>query len=91
MSSAFSLHDIAPRLARARDQLVAERRQARKYRAWLRNCVLDAERILAHRELQVIRGRRGKYIARRHRLVEEAKRELAYYQSALATAEQEAP
>ena len=88
----FSLRDVAPRLARARDELVWERAQARRERRWLRSRVLDAERVLAHRDLQLIRacatGKR-RQIRRRQRLLDEVRRELATYRERLADAERQ--
>jgi hypothetical protein len=85
-----SLHDIAPRLARARDSILWDRVRARRERGWLRDRVLDAERVLAHRELQLIRaGATGKRrdIRRRQRLLDEVRREVEYYRARLAEME----
>lgn len=73
------LADIAPRLALARDQrrveLAAESRRRRRLLAEL----LEAERLVAHRELQLIRaqaiGRRA-YIAQRAAKLESGRVEL---------------
>jgi hypothetical protein len=84
---------FAPRLTRARDQLVEERRLGRRRRGWLRDRVLDAERLVAHRELQLIReSDRGSAfkVRRRSRLLDEARRELASYNRLLDDAEREA-
>lgn len=78
---------FAPRLARARDDLIATLVRERHERKWLRDRVLDAERVVAHRELQLLRGRRGRYLRGRHRLLAEARRELDTYTRLLAEAE----
>lgn len=85
-----SIREFAPRLALARDQLIKERREARERRMWLRDRKLDAERLVSHRELELIRANsRGKRSAiwRRHRLLDEAIRELATYCRLVAEAE----
>lgn len=76
----FSLHDIAPRLARARDQLVEERRRERAGREHIARLKLRAERNLAHRELQLARASaadNGRYIAERHRKLAAARAQMA--------------
>jgi hypothetical protein len=88
-----SLHDIAPRLARARDQLIEERRLARKEREHLRREVLRAQWRVDHRDLQLVRAAStndGGYIRRRQRLLKAAKAELAYYKRRAAEAERTA-
>lgn len=66
------LHEIAPRLARARDAWVATERT----RVRLETKRLQADRLLAHRELQDVRaantGNR-KYIRHRRRKLEAAR------------------
>jgi 16S rRNA G1207 methylase RsmC len=75
-----TLHDIAPRLARARDLLAEQRESRRRYNALL----LKAERNLAHRELQLARAyatrravRNRQYMEARQRKLEESVREVA--------------
>ncbi len=80
--SRFSLHDIAPRLARARDQLREERRKERIARDRHRRESLKAERLVAHRELQLERANatgKGRYIMARRRKLRAAQREMAKY------------
>lgn len=85
MSKAFSLSDIAPRLARARDGLLEERR---RYNIELRHdekMLLKAEQLVAHRELQILRGgNRARYIAERQRKLTWAQEVLARAQERLA-------
>lgn len=76
----FSLHSIAPRLARARDQRREELRVASVQRRHMASLVLSSERCVAHRELQLVRAfstGNGRYIAERQRKLAAAKRELA--------------
>lgn len=78
--SAVSLHDIAPRLARARDGLLAQRRHERFLRHSHRERELSLERLVAHRELQEVRAANtgnGRYIAARARKLKAAQRMLA--------------
>lgn len=87
---AFKLSDVAPRLARARDQLVERRRLERKERTLARNAVYNVERLIAHRELQLVRAQRtgnARYIGERHRKLVAAKRALPRVQARLAAAE----
>lgn len=79
------LADIAPRLAKARDQLLEDRRRERAERRRLAQLTLSAERNLAHRELQLVRAfhtGKPKYIAERQRKLDAAKREVARYREA---------
>lgn len=75
----FRLADIAPRLALARDQYLAERAEiARRERARA-TARLRLERLIAHRELQLIRaGARGsrRYLEVRQRKLDSARRAL---------------
>jgi hypothetical protein len=74
-----SLHDIAPRLAAARDQLLADRAHARARHHWLVHRVSHLEALVAHRDLQLIRAmhtRDGRYIARRQTKLKHAQEEL---------------
>jgi hypothetical protein len=88
-----SLHEIAPRLAKARDSLVVERRAARQRRRLLRESVQHREWLVAHRDLQLVRASAtgdGRYITRRRRLLESARVELARFQGLLDEAERAA-
>lgn len=79
MSNGFDLHSVAPRLARARDQFIAEREAAARAERRHRAAQLRLERLVAHRELQLLRaGARGgrAYIAHRARKLAAAKRGL---------------
>ena len=75
-----SLHDIAPRLARARDLLVAVLRRERAERlGWLKR-ELKLESLVAHRELQLVRALNtgdGRYIKTRRRKLVQAQKALA--------------
>jgi hypothetical protein len=85
-----SLHEIAPRLARARDGLVTDRRSARRRRRLLRDSVLHREWLVAHRDLQLARASatgNGRYILRRRRLLDAARAGLARFQGLLDEAE----
>jgi len=76
----FDLASIAPRLALARDQVVAERAAFAKAEAAYQKRKLQLEWLIAHRELQLARGgftRDRRYIAWRTRKLETARRELA--------------
>lgn len=85
-----TLAEFAPRLAKARDQLIEARRKARAERRWLGERLVESERVLAHRELQLVRagatGSRFK-IRRRQRLLEESRREVERFRVLLAEAE----
>lgn len=62
------LRDHCPRLAVARDERIAELRQEREDRRAARRQLLAAERMVAHRELQLIRAEATgdrRYIKRR--------------------------
>jgi hypothetical protein len=75
-----TLAEIAPQIARARDAEVLRRRQAGRRRLAARREQLKYERLVAHRELQLIRAGRGSspgYIAQRQRKVEHARKLLA--------------
>lgn len=71
-----SLYDIAPRLARARDEWVLEQQRIARRRERARRELLRAERLLAHRDLQLVRawntGNR-KYIAWRERKLDRSR------------------
>ena len=80
------LSDIAPRLARARDQFLAHRAKVLADRAEADRVALmrqaklvELQRLVAHRELQLIRAYatgRGRYIVARQRKLEQARRRL---------------
>ena len=76
-----SLHDIAPRLARARDAWVTFERWRDRERLRLADQRLDLERLVAHRDLQLIRA--GHASRRRRRYLEERQAKLAAAQHAL--------
>lgn len=75
-----SIYDIAPRLALAMDQhnnLILARRHRLRL---LRNKLVEVERLVAHRDLQLVRAghtRNGNYIAARTRKLAAAERALA--------------
>lgn len=84
----FSLHQVAPRLARAREQRREELRVASAERRHVLQLLLAAERCVAHRELQLQRAfvtGNGKYIAERFRKLSQAQRELERLQKRHAT------
>jgi len=73
------LADIAPRLARARDAHEAMCAAQRKGRIEKLHRVLAKERLVAHRELQLIRAMNTgdqRYIVRREWKLKQARREL---------------
>jgi hypothetical protein len=80
------LADIAPRLARARDQWVIEARRLRDEQHAANQRWLKARWLLEHRDLQLVRafatGKRG-YIAHRQRKLEAARREMAQAEARL--------
>lgn len=85
MNANVSLRDIAPRLARARDALVAQMRQERIDRHLHRKRDLELERLVAHRDLQLVRAmntRNGRYIKERQRKLREAQRLLDQHRRA---------
>ena len=68
LREATCLHDIAPRLARARDGLLAQWAAEAVERRRLADLTLHAEWLVAHRELQLIRAEatgRARYIVKR--------------------------
>jgi hypothetical protein len=72
------LERIAPRLARARDELLADRRRERARRRWHRERELHLEWLVAHRDLQLVRAgatRRAARNAEYMRELSEAERE----------------
>lgn len=52
----FGLHRIAPRLARARDQILELRRQEDRHGYWLTDERLRLARLIAHRDMQLVRS-----------------------------------
>lgn len=75
----FRLADIAPRLAKARDQHNERVRVQRVERWKARDTVLHCEQRVAHRELQLVRAQAtgsGRYIAERERKLARAVDEL---------------
>jgi hypothetical protein len=84
---------FAPRLARARDALVEQLRRERRERGRLRALVTKAERLVAHRELQLVRAyatAKGSYIKERQRKLRAAQRERASYEQRLGQLERSA-
>lgn len=73
----FRLSDVAPRLARARDAHNAWVREIDRERLRLVGERLDLERLVAHRELQLIRAGRARTNRRRYLEVRTAKLESA--------------
>ncbi len=76
----MKLHEIAPRLAQARGLLVEILRRERDERFRQRARELKAERLVAHRELQLVRAQMTgdrRYIARREDKLKRALRERA--------------
>lgn len=86
-----SLHDIAPRLARARDQLLAEQareaRREKRARARRRKRAareLHLQWLVDHRDLQLARALHtgnGNYIDQRRRKLDAARAELETYRA----------
>lgn len=78
--SRLPVRQLAPRLALAHDQLLAEAvemlRKARESYGHGTHQLLRAERNMHHRELQLLRSRERDYAARRHRKLDAAKAEV---------------
>lgn len=82
------LHAIAPRLAVAHAQRRTELEAARQERRRVRNLLMHKERLVAHRELQLVRAmarpgkrrHRASYIAVRQKKLVQARKELAQVQ-----------
>lgn len=73
------LHEVAPRLCLARDQILAERAAASVAHSKYLSDKLRAESKLAHRELQLVRAQAtgdGRYIMRRQDKLERARQDL---------------
>jgi hypothetical protein len=89
----ISLHDVAPRLARARDQHVAEVRERAQRRAEAETLRVNLDRLVAHRELQLLRAgatNDREYVARRSRKLAAAQRARARLEDALREMSREA-
>jgi hypothetical protein len=81
-----SLHSIAPRLARARDQWIAEAARLRDEQQAANRRWLKARWLLEHRDLQLVRAYAtgdAKYIAHRSRKLKAAHREMAQAEARL--------
>lgn len=73
----FRLADRCPRLGRARDDLLLRRDRFDREERRRTNRLLRAERLLAHRELQLIRAgfrNERRYVALRQRKLDAARR-----------------
>lgn len=82
-SAPRSLHDIAPRLARARDQFLEHRAEQSRLELLFADLLLRAQRNVAHRELQLIRAYatgRPRYILRREEKLAAARDELTEFE-----------
>lgn len=82
--TAFQLADRCPRLALARDQRLQQLRDESHMRLVRLQQRYRLERLVAHRELQLIRAEAkgaGKYIAVRQRKLVEARAELADFEA----------
>lgn len=80
MPSRVEFARVAPRLERAHREERAARAAARAERSRQRERVLRAERLVAHRELQLARAyakRSVKYMRQRERKLHQAREELA--------------
>lgn len=78
--TAFDLHRIAPRLARACDQILELRRQETRHERWLTDERLRLARLIAHRDLQLARSystRSLSYIRLRQAKLKNAQLQLA--------------
>lgn len=74
-----TLAEIAPGLAHSRDQIVGRRHLEGRRKLNHRRLLLAAERLVAHRELQLIRAGNGhgpRYIAERQRKLDAAQYQL---------------
>lgn len=75
------LADIAPRLARARDQIVEERRRLAEVERGLSERWMQVRWLVEHRDLQLLRaGAKGDrhYIAERQRKLDRARRQMQW-------------
>lgn len=82
--SRVSLHLIAPRLAKARERLLSDLRRERIERHRWREEDLRLERLVAHRELQLVRAlntRKLAYIEIRQHKLDKARRWLTRHRS----------
>lgn len=86
------LRDIAPRLARARDQWIAEQTRLYVERRLAEHRWHEARRRLDHRELQLLRSvsarRPRSYISQRQRKLDEARRLMREASDAVAAVRQ---
>lgn len=87
MTAAPSLYAIAPRLARARAQRVLELRNQRAARRLMRHELLALERLVAHRELQLMRSAQRIKIRDRRAYVAERDDKLGHARQQLADAQ----
>lgn len=78
----MNLHDIAPRIARARDQYLEERARIERERRHLADERLRLERLVAHRELEFLRA--GAYRTGHRQHVKERSKKLLDSQRWLA-------
>ncbi len=81
----FSLYQVAPRLAKARDERREELRVAAVRRRRVADLILKAERLVAHRDLQLVRAydtRSSRYIAERQRKLKAAQSQLEHLRHA---------
>jgi len=95
----MNLAEVAPRIAQARDQLVAIRVGERNQRKRLRDEVMRLERLHAHRDLQRVRcgaltrapaSARASYTHERQRKLEQSETLLARAERELREAEERA-
>lgn len=74
------LAENCPRLAKARDDLLRRREYDRAIERSRTTALLEAQRVLAHRELQLVRALAtgdGRYIAVRQRKLDASRRKVA--------------
>lgn len=74
------LRDNCPRLVKARDDYLRHQEYARTIERNRTNALLEAERVLAHRELQLVRAFAtddARYIAQRERKLDAIRRQVA--------------
>lgn len=85
--TATELRAVAPRLCAAYDGLQRDRYRAARGRRHARGKVLECERLVAHRELQLVRAaetKSGRYIAARRRKLDQARAKLELWEGRLA-------
>lgn len=81
--SKVRLIDIAPRLGRARDQLIAEAKRQRYLRSERRRLHLKLIWLVDHRDLQLARASatgKGRYITERRKKLDQARRQLERFE-----------